>query len=371
MSDRIFIQSNQPFRAAVGDQWQNNSNPEDNEFHICISGGRSAQWQQVFGGTDGLGKVNFSAGTSSRNLSKVVFSNANGISFGLSNSTITASVSSAAGATLSYWANMDKLDAANASTMAAVGVSTLSVVPFVLQQPASIGFMRAFMSISAVSTTQTVIGSTGYTVSGTRFNTMGSVFMTQGTGASSMSLQSYASTSAGLTAVTAVGVSDQSTQYTVSLFLTAPFSNGTTTGSWSYASSSNRYVITLSQLSDVTGFRVMDVPFASLLSQGNYWVVLGHSTAYSSATAGGVDPPGLASNVMTQMNILSSSIGVSQSNLTYGNILAVTTNTNFIQPGLGRFSTNSLLFSTASIALSEITIRASHPIPYFQFIRRA
>jgi hypothetical protein len=45
--------------------------------------------------------VNFSAGTTSNDLGSVVFSNSNGVSFGLNGSTITASVNAGGGATLS------------------------------------------------------------------------------------------------------------------------------------------------------------------------------------------------------------------------------------------------------------------------------
>jgi fibronectin-binding autotransporter adhesin len=50
------------------------------------------------GGGGGAGSVNFSAGAASANLASVVFSNSNGVSFGLNGSTITASVTPAGGA---------------------------------------------------------------------------------------------------------------------------------------------------------------------------------------------------------------------------------------------------------------------------------
>jgi len=48
-------------------------------------------------GGGGLTNINVSAGTTSNNLSNVVFSNSNGVSFGLNGSTITASVNAGAG----------------------------------------------------------------------------------------------------------------------------------------------------------------------------------------------------------------------------------------------------------------------------------
>jgi hypothetical protein len=49
----------------------------------------------ISGGGAGAGSVNFSAGTTSGNLGSVVFSNSNGVSFGLNGSTITASAAAA------------------------------------------------------------------------------------------------------------------------------------------------------------------------------------------------------------------------------------------------------------------------------------
>lgn len=53
----------------------------------------------------GAGAVNFSAGTTSNNLASVVFSNSNGVSFGLNGSTITGSVNAGGGAggTATMW----------------------------------------------------------------------------------------------------------------------------------------------------------------------------------------------------------------------------------------------------------------------------
>jgi hypothetical protein len=55
------------------------------------------------GAAGALTNVNVSAGTTSNNLSNVVFSNANGVTFGLDGSTVTASVAAAAGATLNQY----------------------------------------------------------------------------------------------------------------------------------------------------------------------------------------------------------------------------------------------------------------------------
>lgn len=55
-----------------------------------VAGGPNTLWLSAAGGGGGA-SVNFSAGTTSGDLNSVVFSNSNGISFGLNGSTITAS----------------------------------------------------------------------------------------------------------------------------------------------------------------------------------------------------------------------------------------------------------------------------------------
>lgn len=59
------------------------------EFAYDFAG---ATWVSLAGGGGGGGSINISAGTTSNNLTNVVFSNSNHVSFGLNGSTITASI---------------------------------------------------------------------------------------------------------------------------------------------------------------------------------------------------------------------------------------------------------------------------------------
>lgn len=64
-----------------------------NNITLSVSSGAGgAQTITISGATVAAAPVNFSAGTTSNNLASVVFSNSNGISFGLNGSTITGSV---------------------------------------------------------------------------------------------------------------------------------------------------------------------------------------------------------------------------------------------------------------------------------------
>lgn len=74
------------------------------------------------------GAVNFSAGTTSNDLGSVVFSNANGVSFGLNGSTITAST--AAGVLASYFYDQPAGAVSSSAISAAVGSVRLLQIPY-------------------------------------------------------------------------------------------------------------------------------------------------------------------------------------------------------------------------------------------------
>lgn len=59
--------------------------------------GATISINQTGGGGGGLTNINISAGTTSNNLSNIIFSNGNGVTFGLDGSTVTASVAAAGG----------------------------------------------------------------------------------------------------------------------------------------------------------------------------------------------------------------------------------------------------------------------------------
>lgn len=59
--------------------------------------GATISINQTGGGGGGLTNINVSAGTTSNNLSNIIFSNDNGVTFGLNGSTVTASVAAAGG----------------------------------------------------------------------------------------------------------------------------------------------------------------------------------------------------------------------------------------------------------------------------------
>lgn len=160
MAGRNFVSTQAPFKAGLGDLWQNNKDPEAVDIYVCTKAGRSAGWQLLdSGAVADAGEINFSAGTQSRNLASVVFSNSNGVSFGLSQSTITASVNAGGGgATLSgfFPFGFPDVGAAGAYTFNTIPNNTPEIVPMPL--PADLHFDRA---VIPVSWSQNVGGNTG------------------------------------------------------------------------------------------------------------------------------------------------------------------------------------------------------------------
>lgn len=267
-----------------------------------------------------------------------------------------------AGATLSYYENMALLFPG--STTIANSVSTIHVLPFILPEAISASILRVPVSISAVSTTATlVVNETLWTVD--RFYTDFAVVYSQGTGASSLSLQSVAAGS-GLFTLRHQGshaAGANSTQYTVSQLVSFPASNfGGSSFTTSYAATNLSVNLSTESLTAFTGPRFIDIPFATSLAAGNYWMGFGMSTA-TAQTSNNAALAGASFGFST--------VGVSQSNISWGYPGVATNNSIQVQPGLGIFTTDSAIMSTASIGLGQISAVVSNPKMYFQMIRRA
>lgn len=102
-------------------------------------------------GGGGLTNVNISAGTTSQNLSNFVFSNSNGVSFGLNGSTITGSIP--LNATISSWFEGNN----NLTLLTAPGQGIASVVRFIVPQDVSATMfaLPVYQSISSSAVNNT------------------------------------------------------------------------------------------------------------------------------------------------------------------------------------------------------------------------
>jgi hypothetical protein len=120
---------------------------------------------------------------------------------------------------------------------------------------------------------------------------------------------------------------------------------------------------TTGQHTNFTGLRWLDLPFASTLTPGAYWMLFQRST--SSATTGGnfANTTGLTSN-MTVIQVTQASINAGQFGVAIGS-------TDGLQLGLGIYSTNASGGTTNSISLGGLSTQANQPIIPFQIIREA
>lgn len=305
------------------------------------------------------GGVNFSAGTTSGNLDSVVFSNSNGVSFGLNGSTITASAAGGAGAnTISYFVN-GPLQADNLNNASMSG-SSQAVAPFILPGAISVDFARLAVSISTNSTTRATTINT--TISGQRASTIFGNIFSQGTGANSLSLQHVTSMSIFSQMAFSLSANANGSEYTVSVSITHPSGSGSTSQfTDSYATSQTNFALLTTNLSAFSGSKFVDIPFSASLAQSNYWV------AWNMATALTTVQNAAWSNWLFAVDRF---YGSSQINSAFGMPGATAAATLAANIGLGRFTTNAT-GTTASMPLANISSTNSQVAVRFELVRLA
>src|SRR3972149_4297003 len=341
--------------------------------------------------------VNFSAGTTSGNLASVIFSNSNGVSFGLNGATITGShngLSTAAlsdhshgnptlaltnltgttasasngftlslsaadpgggvGATLSSWANNSNFTTAQT---AFPSQSTFGVFPMLIPNNLSADYMQFLHSVSFPSTSFASTGNTSYSYQ--QAQTHRFVLYSRGTGASSMSLQSVTSTSAGVTI--SIRCSQNATNnISVTHGLSFPVSSGTGSFSTSYAATNSTMQISSTHLTALTGFKLFAIPFAQSFSAGGCWMAYNISTTQTTQQTAN----------MSNVRMLASQIIVPSLNSTVGSFGQANNATIQLMMGIGSFTTVGGA-TTASMNFSNISSTASHVIPHITFGRIA
>ena len=251
-----------------------------------------------------------------------------------------------------------------ASAITQTSGSSIFVQPFQVPYPISGSWLRlqASFNDSAVGTAGTTSANTSCSVE--RYTTFGIVIYSQGVGASSRSIQSIISSSVGFTGQTVYTAAAQGSQYTVSLKKTYPVTGGTSSYSTSYAVSSGSMVISSNSNTLFTGPRFLDIPFATVLTPGYYWLGLGASTS-SASNSSIISFAGTAALPV-------SIAGVSNTNVSIGLLGAATSASDHqLYPALGVWTTNASAWSTASIGMASVSQVVSNPQIPFQIIRSA
>jgi hypothetical protein len=324
---------------------------ENNWFNLL--GANTAGNTTASGSTIGLSGINLTlSGTnaSAINISAPATSSligSSGISISSNGSTIT--VGQAMG---SFYGNMEG-EWVNSTTLNFFQ-STSHVQPFVLEGPVSFGIIRFMKTASmSASSTAATTGNSQFSYGHTRSHNL--VLYSRGVGASSMSLQSVASTQ--LTDQQSINVSAaaNSTQFSYTNRATYYVANGVSNFNFDYSSSAASLNFHTSGMTGLTGLKVMEFPWATSLAPGQYWLMYG----ISSSTASQFNAQGSRLfNVFTNY-------GLSQPNLAFGLLGQATNSSIGPQYGLGSFTTAGG-GTTASLPISAISTSAAHNKIFFQ-----
>lgn len=309
-----------------------------------------------------VASINVSAGTTSNNLSNLVFSNANGVSFGLNAGTITATINPSGLVPASYYFNLPIFQ--GSGNTLSLGGSSNWVQPFILPYDVSFSYLRLMLTNSFGSTT---VGTTANATNQlNQTQTWFANIYTAGTGASSKSLQRIAGSSATMAMAIRHTCGTGTAAQTLSYDITYPATGNYSTYNTSY-NPGNTIALSTTQLTQFSGNRYMDIPFATSLAAGNYWIAFQRSSATAITGAGNTFSGATHQNSFyyaTQINSNFQEYGVSA---TTGTIIS----TSPVYLGLGSWSTNTLGATSVSLALSNISTLALNPIVPFQLIRQA
>ena len=301
-----------------------------------------------------ISNINFSAGTTSQNLSKITFADSNGISFGLNGSVVTGTVATnyqSQGAYLTTAMLSNAATISNINLSAGTLSNNLSKFEFANSNGVSFGLSGSTITASAAG------GGGGITLS--YFNPQDAYMQVAGQmGQSSLMFQpmqapdvqfdriaipmiyTNASNSSNSVSVTqSIGIYTRNASSLSLLFSTYFNTNmsGSGTAGGNYSSHG--------------GLRLATVPITSTLTAGQYWVGM---VSQTTANAGG----------MTISNVVAS-----QMNSSFSGIMGQQTASSIqYTRGLGKYSANTTGFP-ASVAFSQIYGMSSmflrQPIFYF------
>jgi hypothetical protein len=343
----ITISANAP-GAAAENNWFNLSG-DNTAGNTTASGstiGISVQGALTISGTNGS-QIKISAPATSSIIGS------SGISISSNGSTIT--VGRVMG---SYWDNMEG-EWPNSTTMQMLQ-STSHVQPFMVDEPISFAVLRIPMSLSnAASSTGVTTGNSSWSYGHSRSHNF--VIYSRGVGASSLSLQSVASTQ--LTDQQSIRVSaaaGNSTQFSYTNRATYQMSTGAVDYTYDYSSSAASLNFHTSGMTAATGLKMMEFPWATSLAPGQYWLAYG----VSSSTASQYTAQG------TRLFNIMSNYGMSQPNLAFGTIGGATNSSVGPYLGHGSFTTAGG-GTTASMPISAVTTTGSHNKMFFQLFRIA
>ena len=297
-------------------------------------------------------------GNSTASGSNVLFAGSGGITIGGSTGTVV--VSGPVPITNSLYINHPLV---NSSTVTLNGASISHAVYFNVPNHLSFAFLRFPGSMTTNSTTISTMASASATAQGHIVSTLNAVIYSLGTGGNSRSLQSVTSASVGFTMSHQISVTN-STQGSYSLGVTQRVQDVSTTLTIQYSISNTNYSFTTQQIvTNFSGARYIDLPFAGSLTPGGYWLVAGLSTTTTTQGAAGLA-------ALTNCNVrYTANYAVSQAALSFGEMGSTNLTSN---PWMfaGSFSTAGG-GTTNSIPISALSSIANQAFILFMLARSA
>jgi hypothetical protein len=239
------------------------------------------------------------------------------------------------------------------------------VFPFLLPNDGSFSYFRLALG-GTNSTTLDVIGTGSSANASFQFRSSWSViFYSQGTGASSLSLVSAASSTMGWTLLNSISVLANGSQYTITNQMIGFREGAPSTWTNTTAISNAQYIWSTTPWgTSISGARYIDIPFGSSLSAGMWWVAIGFDTSTSQNSTRDY---GMSKCIVWQYT--SHEVWDFIYSKDFNEMGAVSDSLNAFL-GLGLYSTVGSV-SSSIIALSQITFTNSGLKPYFQLVRQA
>ena len=297
----------------------------------------------------GGGNVNFSAGTTSSALDSVVFSNSNGVSFGLNGSTITASVAAAAKTLTQFMLN----NWHSGSLANSLNAQSVYFNYFFIHDVLSFSGLQIVKSFSAAAPGATSEASTGTA----RFTMTDGVtlFTRVAADISSSQLSSYLTLSGGFTA----GLSYSGTSQSFAMSWVTNSAGGTKSfGVTSSDSGWDRFI---------TGRRSLFLPYAGTINSGEYFICFANKST-SATTQSNIAILSASYLCFSNQSLSFLPLGEASSD-SFRRMLGG----GWFAPdgGFGNPASSLLTASTTTIAQSIIPINPAYTAIVAQFIARS
>lgn len=275
---------------------------------------------------------------------------------------ISLSAAGGAAAIESHWANFPALWTAAVVPAAAMRQSTSIVFPAVINMDLSINQMMAMRSVAQGTTQIATAANTSFGF--TQNETHNYVFYTQGTGASSGSLQYYTSTSVGLSMSVLGSIGAASNNLSCYTSYNVPNATGTSqfTVSTAPAASASLPFASTAVSNFLSGIRLWASQANISMPAGEYWIAHGVS---STGTTGG----GAGASALTAATVAMSNLAMPNINTIIASFGTSGQSFNQFYANLGGSFTTAPGGTTASMPISAISSMASHVVPYFNLQR--